>query len=119
MSIVNLPILIVGASKLSRRDEALNLAKDASSKFDTHVLDAVETPGIGDVRNFQVNFSRRPFGSKYQTFIILEAQNLTLEAQNALLKILEEPARASTPDSCSVFLNNRAKARMMDWISPR
>ena len=89
---MHLPVLIVGAGKLVREGKALDFAKEGSSKFDTHVLDAAENPGIGDVRNLQVNFSRRPFESKYQTFIILEAQSLTLEAQNALLKILEEPA---------------------------
>jgi len=92
MSIMHLPVLIVGAGKPARKSKSLELAKEGSSKFDTHVLDAAENPGIGDVRNLQGNFSRRPFESKYQTFIILEAQNLTLEAQNALLKILEEPA---------------------------
>ena len=92
MSIMHLPVLIVGASKPARENKSLEFAKEGSSKFDTHILDAAENPGIGDVRNLQVNFSRRPFESKYQTFIILEAQNLTLEAQNALLKILEEPA---------------------------
>lgn len=89
---MHLPVLIVGASKPARENKSLEFAKEGSSKFDTHILDAAEDPGIGDIRNFQVNFSLRPFESKYQTFIILEAQNLTLEAQNALLKILEEPA---------------------------
>ena len=89
---MHLPVVIVGAGKPARKSRSLEFAKEGSSKFDTHILDAAENPGIGDVRNLQVNFSRRPFESKYQTFIILEAQNLTLEAQNALLKILEEPA---------------------------
>jgi hypothetical protein len=89
--IMNLPLLIIGGNKNSRRKEALRRASQDSSMLDTIVLDTSEARGIDDVRNLRPNLSRRPFESAHQTFMVHEAQNLTIEAQNALLKNLEEP----------------------------
>ncbi|MFL2627127.1 MAG: ATP-binding protein [Dehalococcoidia bacterium] len=46
---------------------------------------------IGEVRDIQEQVSLSPFFSTSKTFIILNGENLTIEASNALLKILEEP----------------------------
>jgi len=91
MSIMNLTLLITGGTNDLRKQKALEIASGSSSKFDITTLDANETNGINDIRRLRAKFSRRPFESTLQTFILLETQNLTLEAQNALLKSLEEP----------------------------
>lgn len=46
---------------------------------------------IDQVRDLQHQLSLKPYAAKLKTGIILEAQRMTVEAQNALLKTLEEP----------------------------
>lgn len=60
--------------------------------------------GIAEIRDLQERLSLKPFQEKEKIALILEAQNLTTEAQNALLKTLEEPNITTkifltTPDS--------------------
>lgn len=47
--------------------------------------------GIEDVRNIQKSALLKPFRGKTKAVVIDAYENITLEAQNALLKILEEP----------------------------
>lgn len=51
------------------------------------------TIGIDLVHEFIRKAQLKPFSHQYKVGIIEEAQRLTLEAQNALLKTLEEPPR--------------------------
>lgn len=48
--------------------------------------------GVDDIRG-QINsdMSIKPYASPYKTYIINEAEKMTVQAQNALLKTLEEP----------------------------
>ncbi len=56
------------------------------------VISPVEnTTGIDAIRFLKNFLYQKPFFSKYRTAIIKEAESLSLEAQNAMLKILEEP----------------------------
>lgn len=48
---------------------------------------------IETVRNLQKNIYLKPWEAKRKIFIICEAENLTAEAQNSLLKTLEEPPK--------------------------
>ena len=50
------------------------------------------TIGVGDIRT-QVNddIMIRPYSSKYKIYIIADADMMSVEAQNALLKTIEEP----------------------------
>jgi DNA polymerase-3 subunit delta' len=50
---------------------------------------------IDQVRDLQHQLSLKPYAAKFKTGIILEAQRMTIEAQNALLKTLEEPPASS------------------------
>jgi len=64
------------------------------SAVDVTVLEPEEdkqTISIDQIRNLQHQLSLRPYAAKFKTGIILEAQRMTVEAQNALLKTLEEP----------------------------
>ncbi len=86
-----LSVLIVGKTSLDRRAEAEKIAKEASSVFDIRFIDTKEEGGIDNIRDLKRELSRKPFNSKKQTAIIFESQNLTLQAQNAFLKEIEEP----------------------------
>lgn len=55
------------------------------------VIDEEKAIGIEKVRELQKLLSLRPVGGQINCAVILRAETLTLEAQNALLKLLEEP----------------------------
>src|SRR3990172_11411736 len=86
-------LIIVGQNKIKAKKEALKIAKEFSSSFDTLVFDTAESKGIEMVRELIINSFRKPFNSKLLTLIIIEADKLTSEAQNSLLKLLEEPPK--------------------------
>lgn len=50
---------------------------------------------IGQIRQFQQEFNKKPLILPVQIAVIWQAQFLTLSASNALLKILEEPVKQS------------------------
>ncbi len=58
---------------------------------DVFELDAASNRGIDDVRAIQDAAKYFPLKAKYKFFIVDEVHMLTLQAFNALLKILEEP----------------------------
>ena len=51
--------------------------------------------GIKEIRNLKSWAKMKPFQATLKTALIKKAQNLTVEAQNAMLKILEEPTKAT------------------------
>lgn len=65
------------------------------SKFDQEEFVFEKDLGITDVRNIQKNIYLKPFkGEKKSTTLILH-KKATIEAQNSLLKLLEEPPKSS------------------------
>ena len=58
---------------------------------DVFELDAASNRGIDDVRAIQDSAKFFPMKAKYKFFIVDEVHMLTLQAFNAMLKILEEP----------------------------
>lgn len=55
--------------------------------------DGKATVGVEEVRLFRDDMFLSPTESRYKTYIIDEADKLTVNAQNALLTVLEEPPR--------------------------
>jgi len=62
------------------------------SKSETGNSQAIK---IGHIRQLQKDINLKPYEAKLKVFIIDNAHNLTPEASNALLKILEEPPAKS------------------------
>ena len=57
-----------------------------------HVTHEKSRIGVDDIRNSVLNdISIKPFSSNYKIYLINEAERMTEQAQNALLKTLEEP----------------------------
>lgn len=75
-----------------RADEKLT-KQDILSRTDPDVLLVEPSPSIGiaDVKALKNALHLKPFASRCQIAVITAAQKLTVEAQNALLKSLEEP----------------------------
>lgn len=63
----------------------------AISQFDQTLVSEEGSIGVEIIRKLQEKIFLKPFQSKEKVIIFEKAQNLTIEAQNALLKILEEP----------------------------
>lgn len=97
-------IVIFDGNKRLRKDKALEFVSKAITKIgdwkdldknpDIKVLDIPKDKksiGIGVVREAIKYLAEKPFAGKNKFLIINDANTLTGEAQNALLKTLEEP----------------------------
>ncbi len=69
---------------------------------------------VEDIRNILKGLVIRPLYSKYKVFIINNADNMTIQAQNALLKSLEEP-----PSYVVFILTVQSGAAMTQTIRSR
>jgi len=70
--------------------------------------------GIEEVRQIQTFLSRKPLQSENNTVIIHQAEKLTLPAQHALLKTLEEP-----PGNSQIFLVTSFPDQLLPTILSR
>jgi DNA polymerase-3 subunit delta' len=83
--------LIVGGQEEERKEKAQNFAqKYKASPFDTIWVEDKESIGIEQIRELERKLCLKPFNSPVKIAIIHPGELLTLEAQNALLKTLEE-----------------------------
>src|SRR5579859_4575763 len=101
--------LILAKDQTSREAYATMLAKERNiNSFDISYLETKGSIGITDIRNFQKQIIFKPLKGENKAAIIKDAQNLTIEAQNALLKTLEEPPAHTyiflTAESTNTFL---------------
>lgn len=84
-------ILIHGGDQQKRKEKALKLLADRGIESNLNLTKIEEEKlGINEIKVFLPHLHVRSPGSR-KGFIIFEAQRLTIAAQNALLKILEEP----------------------------
>jgi DNA polymerase III delta prime subunit len=86
--------LIIGKPIEKAKNYAFDFClKNKIDKTDITLIASEKAVGIAQVRDFQKRIFLKPFKSE-QKAVILEAGNgLTLESQNALLKVLEEPPK--------------------------
>lgn len=73
-----------------------------------------EKLGIAEARKIKEHFSLKPYSAKGRTVVIEEAENLTLEAQNALLKTTEE-----LPTDAVLILGAKSEANLLPTILSR
>lgn len=86
-------LIITGANKKSRAGEAEKIRSQYNSsplEVDPDCL-LLNQGTIEAIRQAKIWLAKKPFSGQKKIVIITEAQNLTLPAQNALLKTLEEP----------------------------
>lgn len=82
--------------------------------------DGKATIGVDEVRLFRDDMFLSPTESSYKTYIIEDADRLTVNAQNALLTVLEEPPRnvvilllAESADKILTTIKSRAQSVAM------
>ena len=69
---------------------------------------------IDQIRELKKHIWQKPFANKFKFLVIEEADKLTLEAQNSLLKILEEP-----PAHAIIVLEAKNKASILPTVRSR
>jgi len=119
--------LFFGEAKDEMRKRAVNLAlgleKEGadiplreSTLIDANIIDAsqVSSLGIDVVREIKNFLWQKPIKSKKRTVIILGAEELTREAQNAILKIIEDP-----PKTALIILVATTPERLLPTITSR
>ena len=76
--------------------------------------DKSTTLGVGDARRLVADICVRPYEGPYKIYIVPRADEMTPQAQNALIKTLEEP-----PDYAVIFLLARESALLLPTILSR
>lgn len=84
-------ILIIGGTKKERKERAESYFPNPTPHPDFLTITQSITIGINQVREIQHFVGLRPYSANFKVAYVEEAQNLTIEAQNAFLKTLEEP----------------------------
>ena len=72
-------------------DSCVALAPNGPGSLDVIELDAASNRGIDQARDLREKAAYAPASSRFKVYIIDEAHQLTPEAANALLKLVEEP----------------------------
>ena len=93
--------------------------------LDVVEIDAASNTGVDDIRELRSNAAFRPVRSRFKVYIIDEVHMLSINAFNALLKILEEPPEhvkfiLATTESHKVPATIRSRCQRFDFrsISP-
>lgn len=89
--------LIVGGTSEERKEKARKIARIEFriSNFDTILIEGETSIGIVQIRALAHSLSLKPYNSPYKAAVVHPGEILTLEAQNALLKTLEEENESS------------------------
>src|SRR3989338_5061862 len=87
--------LYIGNNKEVREEAALKFARQNSKELDVHIYSTEEDNGIDTIREISKQIYLTPLNSKLSSILIFDSHNLTIPAQNALLKTLEEPPKFS------------------------
>jgi DNA polymerase III delta prime subunit len=84
--------LIIAKNKNEATSYASDLLKENKvDPLDVNLQTYEKAMGIEDVRNIQKAILLKPFRGKIKAVVVNAYENITTEAQNSLLKILEEP----------------------------
>lgn len=108
--------IIAAKDETQRKNYALKICTDNQiDNFDITIIgEELAALGIEEVRNLKKNIFLRPFKSQLKATIINIISNITQEAQNSLLKILEEP-----PQNTIIILTVENKELFLPTILSR
>jgi len=111
-----MPVIVCGGTEKTRqRKLAELLAKTNPDKASSDLLDPdLEQRGIEDVRGFISWLTITPGAGKIRTLILREADKFGIEAQNAMLKTLEE-----LPENSLIILEVQSLDSLLPTIVSR
>ncbi|MBW6441799.1 hypothetical protein K0B04_02720 [Patescibacteria group bacterium] len=125
---MNGSLLIFGGNKNKREDNIIDIVnkeesktfekiKDLEGKPDIHIVTLQEKEksiGISQTREGTKFLRERPFSYNKKFLIILNSEKLTTQAQNSLLKTLEEP-----PSYALIILSAKTQNSLLETIVSR
>ena len=107
--------LIIAKDKNKASTHISNFLKEEGiNPFDINLQAFEKAMGIPDVRNIQKSILLKPFRGKTKAVVIEAYENITIEAQNALLKVLEEP-----PANTLIIISTSSKELILPTIISR
>ena len=107
--------LIIAKDKNKASAHISNFLKEEGiNPFDINLQAFEKAMGIPDVRNIQKSILLKPFRGKTKAVVIEAYENITIEAQNALLKVLEEP-----PANTLIIISTSSKELILPTIISR
>ena len=108
-------ILITGGAKQKRLKKANQHAKTTLEKnLDTKILEPNPSITIKQIREIEKFLSKKPYQKNLNICLIKQADKLTIPAQNALLKTLEEP-----PKNSLIILLAKNENQLLETITSR
>ena len=114
--------IIVSSEKTKRREYIDNYCKELGIdpldvtiiEKETAIKQNINSIGIEEIINMQKKLFLKPIKSPVKAIVIEEAQLLTVQAQNSMLKILEEP-----PDKTIILLSAETSEAFLPTIISR
>jgi DNA polymerase III gamma/tau subunit len=99
-------------------EERIEKAKKLVGFWEPHpdflLIQAHPSISINDIRQIQKFLSRRPYQAKIKAVVLAEAELMTIPAQNAFLKTLEEP-----PANSLIVLGSQNQDQLLATIISR
>lgn len=83
--------LFVGSAGTGKTTCARIFAHELNGQANIYEINAADNTGVEGVRKIISDARHKPIGTKYKIFILDECHMLTVQAWNALLKLVEEP----------------------------
>lgn len=123
-----LPKILIGTDKTKIKEEIENLLshQKMNTSHPNLLIFEDDKLGIEQARKIKEHLSLKAYQGKSQAVVILSADNLTPEAQNSLLKILEEPPKdtifimgAQSEDAFLPTFLSRCQVRYLDKTGAR
>lgn len=111
--------LIIGRGK-KKREETARIAKNVGIDIvkvspDLFIISPIKKNlSIDQIRELKKHIFQKPVKDKFKFVLIEQAEKLTTEAQNALLKIFEEP-----PSHAVIVLEAKNKSQILPTIQSR
>lgn len=115
---MSVPKLVIG-DKNSWQEYAIKLQNktlgtDAPNHPDLFILESKTSISIAQVRELKKNLLLKPYQAPKKLAFLFDAGKMTLEAQNAILKILEEP-----PASAVIVLFATSSSSLLPTVTSR
>lgn len=109
-------LLFTGGAGTGKTTSGRIFAKEIEeNKSNIFEINCADNTGVDDVRQFIIEPSYvKPLTGKYKVFILDECHQLTVQSQNALLKLLEEP-----PAYCVYILCTTDPQKVLPTIMSR
>lgn len=86
--------LFVGSAGTGKTTCARIFAHELNGRANIYEINAADNTGVEGVRKIISDARHKPIGTRYKIFILDECHMLTVQAWNALLKLVEEPPEA-------------------------